>query len=362
MSFEILDLRPRRQRLADRFWGGPAAPERGPREETLWDRAVSAWTHRRVAARRAPGGRPFVVSIGNLSLGGTGKTPVLLRLAADLAEGGMAVGILTRGYGSDLPGPVVVNAGDVKCGDEARLLASRLAGAGVVVVQARRRSAGLEFLRRQAPDLDLVFLEDAHQTAGIGRDLDVLVLDRWRVDGPPEGAGHLVPLCGPVLPWGPWREPAEGARRAGTWLVEAARPPAREGLWGQPVATFVRRGVLGSGTHPGRTVADGPWVAISGIARPEPFESAAAAAVGSEPILAIRCRDHEPFGPAVRDRILASVRGSGSPSVVCTAKDWIKLEAAWPGDLNGVVLDQLLEWTSEPALPDLIRERRSSPR
>ncbi|MBU2503010.1 tetraacyldisaccharide 4'-kinase [bacterium] len=309
--------------------------------------------------RRLPEGGPFLVSIGNLALGGTGKTPVLQRLAADLAGAGLAVGILTRGYGSALPGPLVVSPGNEGCGDEARLMASRLAGTGTVVVQSRRRSTGLDFLRRQAPDLDLVLLEDAHQTAGIGRDLDVLLLDRWRVGDSPDRTGHLIPLCGPVLPFGPWREPADGARRAGIWLVEAEPAAAGVGLWGQPVAAFARRPVLGGGTIPGLAVQDGPWAALSGIARPEPFETAAAAAVGSEPALVIRCRDHEPFGPGVRGRILAAVRRCGAASVVCTAKDWIKLEGGWPGDLNGVVLDQRLEWTSEPALPELIRKRRS---
>ncbi|MGD9548328.1 MAG: tetraacyldisaccharide 4'-kinase [Candidatus Krumholzibacteriia bacterium] len=362
MSFEIMDLRPRSQILAGRLWSRSAARERAPGEAGWWDRAVAAWTLGRVRRRRLPAGGPFLVSLGNLSLGGTGKTPVLLRLAADLAGAGLAVGILTRGYGSALPGPLVVSAGNEGCGDEARLMASRLAGTGTVVVQARRRSAGLEFLRRQAPDLDLVLLEDAHQTGGIGRDLDVLLLDRWRVEESPGRTGHLIPLCGPVLPFGPWREPADGARRAGIWLVEAERAAAGVGRWGGPVAAFARRPVLGVGTIPGRAVKDGPWAALSGIARPEPFEAAATAAVGSEPALVIRCRDHEPFGPGVRGRILAAVRRCGASSVVCTAKDWIKLEGVWPGDLNGVVLDQRLVWTSEPALPDLIRKRRSSSR
>ena len=81
---------------------------------------------RRVAARAAPPEDVFVVSVGNIALGGTGKTPVTLALARDLDRRGRRGAILTRGFGSRLKGPLPVDAGNGLAGDEARLMAAGL--------------------------------------------------------------------------------------------------------------------------------------------------------------------------------------------------------------------------------------------
>ncbi|MBK7702085.1 MAG: tetraacyldisaccharide 4'-kinase [bacterium] len=162
-----------------------------------------------------PDARPYLVSVGNLVAGGTGKTPVVMDLARRLTAAGLRTAVLTRGHGGRAAGPLRVRPDDRDCGDEARLLAAALPA--VPVVQARRRRRGLDFLLREAPGCDIVLLEDAHQTAGVPRHLDVLILDRWE-----RRAGVVVPTPVRRLPWGPGREAVAGAARARLWLVEAA--------------------------------------------------------------------------------------------------------------------------------------------
>lgn len=355
---KILDLRP----LAVRLWerrdrdelrsGGPAERLAG----ALGDALVRA----RVARRDPPPPGLTVVSVGNLAFGGTGKTPVVAALAEALAAAGYRGGVLTRGYGSGLPGPALVHPDDLRAGDEARLLASALGPLNWPVVQARRRRAGLRRLGSMLPPGAVVLLEDGHQTAGVGRQLDVLILDRWTVGGTP-GGPRLQPASGPVVPCGPWRETAAGAQRAGIWLVEAESPPAFGGS-GVPVAGFVRELTLvNRAGEPWDPLPEPPWLALSGIARPARFEAGVAAFLQGPALLAIRCADHAPYAGRLRQRIVAAVRQVGSPLTVTTEKDWIKLRDHWPADLPLAVARLRVRWTGRRPLPELVRERLVQP-
>lgn len=309
------------------------------------DRAVDAVQGWRVSRRAEPGPGPLVVSVGNLAVGGTGKTPVVVRLAADLAARGHTGCVLTRGYGSALAGPLVVEADNGRAGDEARMMAAQLSTCGWPVVQSRRRSAGLSWLKQQEQIPHVVLLEDGHQTR-VGRHLDILIVDTWR-----QGSRGLEVLTGPVLPFGPWRESARGADRAGILLVETEDPP-EQAVGGRQVAGFGRRLVL-----PGMPAGSGDWAALSALARPERFEDDAATALGRPPLFAVRCDDHSPYSEALLERITSALREAGSPCTVTTRKDWTKLAGLWPGDLPVVVGDQETLWTGTPTLPELVGER-----
>lgn len=345
----IVDLRPGPVRRLTAAWQRrPEAVSPGP--AALATRLADCWQARRAAARPEPPAGTFIVSVGNLALGGTGKTPVTVQLALDLAAAGLSGAVLTRGYGSPLAGPLPVVPETARAGDEARLLAAALAGTGWRVVQARRRARGLAWLQGQGKLPDVILVEDGHQTPGVGRHLDILILDRWRVAG--EGASSgLHPVTGAVAPFGPWRESAAGADRAGIWLVETASPPA--GAEGRLVAGFSRRSRL-TGAAP---AADGGVALLSGIARPEPFEQQAAAQLDRAPALAIRCRDHEPYDGRMLARIETLLAEAGVASVVTTAKDHVKLGPVW-GDRPPLrVLTLQVSWEGMTALPELVRER-----
>jgi tetraacyldisaccharide 4'-kinase len=157
-----------------------------------------------------------VISIGNLTVGGTGKTPSVLWLARELGGRGLRVGILSRGYKRDSAEPVVLlpEAGEIApsaaekgvaaAGDEPFMMAG-LYGQ-LVAVGNRRYEAGKEMLRVQ--DVDVFVLDDGFQHRSLKRDVDVLVLGN-------ESGGCL-------LPCGPFREPRKEVRRADYFLVTGA--------------------------------------------------------------------------------------------------------------------------------------------
>lgn len=347
---KVYDLRPAAVRGLTARWSaqGASAP-RGPAQVAT--RLADAWLARQAARRPLPPEAPLIVSIGNLALGGTGKTPVTAQLALDLAAGGVRGAILTRGFGSPLAGPLLVHAGTAGAGDEARLLAGTLEPQGWVVMQARRRAAGLEWLRRARGALEVILLEDGHQTAGVGRHTDIVILDAWRRGPGPEG-DLLTPCTGPTAPFGPWRESARGAVRAGIWLLEAD-PTGLTAPNGTQVAGFSRTFRLGAGAPP----PPGPVVLLSGIARPQAFESEAARHLAEPAAATVRCADHEPYGARMLARLDRVLADSGARSVVTTAKDAVKLAPAWGRRPPLVVLELRVCWEGKPTLPELVRER-----
>lgn len=141
-----------------------------------------------------------VVSVGNLAVGGTGKTPLTVWLASRLREHGLDVAIVSRGYGGAAREPVVVSRGrgpEVNAehaGDEAVMMARRFAGA---VIVARRRAAGVELARSLG--CHVAVLDDGFQHRSLARDFDLLLL-----------GGRT----GALLPAGPMREPYRSVRRA----------------------------------------------------------------------------------------------------------------------------------------------------
>lgn len=145
-----------------------------------------------------------VVVVGNISVGGTGKTPITLWLCDYLRQQGFRPGIISRGYGVQLTGPRLVSAADraVDSGDEPLLLAQR---SGCPVVICPDRVAAARFLLAQT-DCNIIISDDGLQHYALGRDLEIIVLDGSR------GLGN-----GCLLPAGPLREGAW--RLAGADLV-----------------------------------------------------------------------------------------------------------------------------------------------
>ena len=154
-----------------------------------------------------------VVSVGNLTVGGTGKTPTALWLAQALKEKGYRVGILSRGYRRKESGPIVIRlrgAGPTPCegefdvlksGDEPMMMA-QLYGEIVGIGQDRCEAAA-ELLR--VTDVDVFILDDGFQHRRVKRDVDVLLLGS-------DSSGRMLPA-------GPFREPRRNMRRADIFLI-----------------------------------------------------------------------------------------------------------------------------------------------
>src|ERR1044072_5185177 len=169
-----------------------------------------------------------VVSVGNLTTGGTGKTPLVEWVARALAHEGLRACVLTRGYGRADEGRRVVASDGARvlaaveeCGDEPRLLAERLLGVAAVVCD-RDRVAAARWARAEL-GAEVFVLDDGFQHLRIARNLDVVTLDaraRW-------GGGHM-------LPRGRLREPASGLARADCVVITRAELAADiEGLRGE---------------------------------------------------------------------------------------------------------------------------------
>jgi tetraacyldisaccharide 4'-kinase len=274
-----------------------------------------------------------VVSIGNLAVGGAGKTPAAIAVGRRLAARGRAVAVLSRGYGAERRDARVVADGtrillDAEAaGDEPLLLARRLPGARVLCGPRRA-----DLARTAVRDLgaDALLLDDGFQHRGLARDLDVVVLDAAN----PFGNGRLLPA-------GPNREPRGALLRAGVvWLsrvdqAEAgALPPlralARAASGRDPVESRhapvdVLDGALARGFGPdalqGRRV-----LLLAGIARPDGFRRTLAT-MGAVVAAARVFPDHHRFGRADLAEALRAAAEAGCELVVTTEKDAVRLPA-----------------------------------
>lgn len=313
-----------------RYLAAPLAPFYGLAVRTR-NRAFDAAPDR--AARVAVP----VVSVGNLSTGGTGKTPLTLFLAEGLEAAGWTSAVVSRGYGGrrDVdPMSVETDSDPRQTGDEPLLMARRL-GPGRVVVGRRRESAALRALA-QRPGLRCLLLDDGFQHRALHRDLDLLVLDgvrRW-------GDGRLLPL-------GDLREPMASARRAHALIVtRATRVQDRgeiEAWWarhgsGGPVfwTDFILKALRcwDTGEHlPIPWPGQGPAFAWCGLGHPEAFY--ADLLVAHQPWTGTQTfPDHGGPSPADLRRLQDRARAEGATWLVCTEKDAVKL-----GPAHAEVLD-----------------------
>ena len=279
-----------------------------------------------------------VVSVGNLAVGGAGKTPAAIAIALRLLARGRRPAVLSRGYGAVRGDPRVVSDGSrvllsaAEGGDEPSLVARRLPG--VAVLCGPRRT---ELARTAVEDLgaDVLVLDDGFQHRALARDLDVAVLDAAR----PFGNGRLLPA-------GPLREGRGALRRAGlVWLsridqadgdaVAALRSLAREATGRGPVESRhapvdVLDGSLARSL--GRDALRGRRVLmLAGIARPEGFRRTLAS-MGAEVAEERIFPDHHRFTAGEVREALAAADRSRCDAVATTEKDAVRLPAEAASD------------------------------
>lgn len=228
-------------------------------------RIVSGLRRRWYAAGWLASGRPScrVVVIGNLTAGGTGKTPLVVYLAERLVAAGRRPGVVSRGYGGRAgSSPMTVDAGSdpLVAGDEPVLIARRT---GVPVVVCRDRVAGAGALA--AAGVDIVLCDDGLQHYALRRDVEVAVVDGRR------GLGN-----GRLLPAGPLREPASRLETVDLVVRNGGRPAPGETLMTLSGSTVVN---LADGRRrPLAGLAGERWHAVAGIGDPERFFAALEAA------------------------------------------------------------------------------------
>jgi tetraacyldisaccharide 4'-kinase len=254
-----------------------------------------------------------VVSIGNLSMGGSGKTPLTIALAKALVRRGLRVDVLSRGYGRQSQLAVRVNPDGTAedFGDEPLLIARE---AGVpVYVAPQRYNAGLlaEADALQASEENrppiVHLLDDGFQHRQLYRDVDILLLS-------------TQDLTDTLLPAGNLREPLGAARRASTIAIPAddlkLEAELRNWGWQGPILRLRR-------TMNVPTV-NGPVAAFCGIARPEQF-FAGLEAVGLKLALCQAFPDHQRYTTIDLDRLMAAARDASSTACLTTEKDLVRL-------------------------------------
>jgi tetraacyldisaccharide 4'-kinase len=280
-----------------------------------------SWIWAFATARRLAAARPLdpgtpVICVGNLTLGGSGKTPVVRALVRRLAAQGRGVQVLTRGYGGRLRGPVRVDpavhaADDV--GDEALMLA-----ADAPVWVARDRAAGAGAMARAGAEV--IVMDDGHQNRGLKKTLSLVV-----VDGETRG-GEWPFGDGAVFPAGPMREPvAAGLARADAVVLllpaDVAAPDP------DLVALFAGKPVLIARLAPAAPPPQGPQLAFAGIGKPWKMERALQAA-GCELADFAPFPDHARYDEATL-RFLARRAETLGAGLLTSEKDWVKLPPAW---------------------------------
>ncbi|WP_428937068.1 tetraacyldisaccharide 4'-kinase [Fontivita pretiosa] len=252
-----------------------------------------------------------VISVGNITTGGTGKTPVVRWLVQRLLEAGLHPAVLLRGY---------------KGGDEARLLQEQLPAALIEANPSRVEAA--RHVQARSPDIDVFVLDDGFQHRRIRRDFDLVLIDASN----PFGYGH-------VLPRGLLREPLRGLNRADAFLITHVELSSGEML--QHIQQTLRRynahapiyrcrhvhadlRDAAGNVAPVESLSGRRIVSFCGIGNPDAFEQQLDRA-GAVRVASLRFADHHQY--ELHDLVELTDRAADlhADMIVTTEKDWIKL-------------------------------------
>jgi tetraacyldisaccharide 4'-kinase len=314
---------------------------------------VRLWWHRRrpSAARR---NGALVISVGNLTLGGTGKTPFVRYLAERIRDRGIPVAVIVQGYGRKAARGEIASEGEgplaapPEVGDEAYLLARQLRRVPVLVGKDRVR------LRAVATDRfgsRVLILDDAFQSLGVVREIDIVLVDATR-----------ALRSDRLFPAGYLREPAAGLARASavvaTRVDQSSDEWARRELWGIGGLGPDSERYIECRFRPTRLVElfgarefEPAWLsgkrllALSAIGNPRSFQ-ATLTGLGARVVAQARYPDHWWYRPRDLEDVRRQAIAAGAEAVVTTDKDAVRLET--------VVRSATGESASEEGMPPLL--------
>jgi len=295
-----------------------------------------------------------VVSIGNLSTGGVGKTPLTIALAKALSARGLHIDVLSRGYGRRSALPLAVNPDGTaeEFGDEPLLIA-REANVPVYVATERYDAGLLAEQAAKAPQdanrslgLKAHILDDGFQHRQLARDIDILLLSARDL------ADHLLPA-------GNLREPLHSAERAHVVAIPADEADVeieiRKRGWKAQIWRVRRRMEIPQ--------VDGPVAAFCGIAHPDQFFQGLETA-GVKLVSQTAFADHHDYTAADLARIQSHARNAGATTLLTTEKDRVRigaLAASLPGSLPLKTAQLRVEIEDEGAAIDWLISRLTTP-
>ncbi len=276
------------------------------------------WRGVRAVGQRLGLARPVqlpvpVIVIGNLSVGGTGKTPLVIELARQLLARGWTPGVVASGFGGKAEGPLLVEPGGdpALCGDEPLLIRQ---ASGCPVAVGRDRIAAAQLLLASNARCDLLLADDGLQHRRLGRDLEVVV-----VNGAGVGNGLLLPA-------GPLRDPPERLQHVDAVILHGIVPPVRIHSPFFRMQTRVRDAV--SLSAPGKRIA---LADLAGEQRARPLRLLALCAIGSPERFFAMLRDQglqiDTLALPDHEKIDATVVPGGRyDRILMTEKDAVKCQ------------------------------------
>lgn len=306
-----------------------------------------------------------VISVGNLTTGGTGKTPLVEWIARKLANESREVWVLTRGYGRNTAEErvLVSNGGSVlsnerDAGDEAFLLAQNLRNLASVVCDADRVAAGRWVLEEFK--VDVFILDDGFQHLRLARNLNILTIDATN----PWGGGKLLPI-------GRLREPTDGIRRADCVVITRTDQSQslsslkkeisclgcdRSIFLSQMKTTGIR--LLSSQVHERQTALPEPVAAFCAVGNPASFFYQISSE-GYEIAFTKVFPDHHSYTSSEVKALVREAQRQGARSLITSAKDAVKLRS-FSMDLPCYVLEIEIEIEESDGFTSLIRNSISS--
>jgi tetraacyldisaccharide 4'-kinase len=263
-----------------------------------------------------------VISVGNITAGGTGKTPLVEWVARTIAGAGKNVCILTRGYGRENPQrQVVVSDGKTilatpaEAGDEPYQLATKLLGSAAVICNADRISAGRYAIENL--DAECFVLDDGFQHLRLARDLNIVTIDATN----PWGGGQL-------LPYGRLREPLSGLVRADcVVLTRCDQVENLDALRAEIRALIREKPIFNSTMKTVRSLLPaGPVAAFCAVGNPAAFFTQLKIA-DYDVVLEKSFADHHAYMQYDVDELIRAATRAGATSLITTAKDAVKLRS-----------------------------------
>jgi len=277
-----------------------------------------------------------VISVGNITVGGTGKTPIVEYVARHFKEKGLKVCVLSRGYKRKSKGTQIVTDGSQiltrieDAGDEPFLLAQRLHGIPIVVDSDRYRGG---FVAQKQFSPDIIILDDGFQHRRLARDVDIVSLDGSK----PFGNGR-------ILPAGPLREKPNSLTRADVILLTQVNDnDVASNI--NTIIKFCSAPVFKSAHRPLSLIGeDGSFespqilngkniIAFCGIANPKRFHKTLAN-LGAQVCEFLIFPDHHFYGRAQIQKIAHTALKMQAACVVTTEKDWVRLPPKLPQEIQ----------------------------
>jgi tetraacyldisaccharide 4'-kinase len=284
-----------------------------------------------------------VISIGNITVGGAGKTSVSGHLAEELLARGKKVALVARGYGRPEKAPVIVHAGEEidwrKCGDEPAVLARTIKGLSIYVDSNKTDAA----IKAAHDGFEYIIVDDGFQHRNLARDVDIVCLDGKNLFG-----------NGLLLPSGRLREPKRGLRRANAIILidpksSNIKLPTLAPIFQAHKKTVGVKSLAGDPDDlTGKKV-----IGFCGLGNPESFRTSLEK-YGCQIVEFMAFPDHHIYDEADIFEISKKVCLSEAVGAITTLKDLVKLEQLWPADISLHYLEIVIELDNESELYKLL--------